>query len=345
MPPLLNLRWGLCALVANLAYSLILLCDVFAARSRTPPSQLLLATLTRGVHVAAWLAFVTAIVPRVTHLRKVKALILHVYSVDSNATSSSAYVNMSHCFMHVSSTRSVHMSMCTCTYAHMHMHMHMHLYMYRLLAIFEGLVFYLRLPLFAGFAPPWAKSLFELAASNPAISFGRSLCAIAVCAATFLIPNRAVVAANGDVPAGDERLLPRAVARQLVSWGCVAQFCLMHFIFALQQESLEDVVSCTFHFAFIVVLFAAWAICSGVRSPIVPHTSPRIVLLAPSSSPCTCALTHSSSVWYFDVSLCSPPRLSQCVHTGHHRLLDGAHLSDRRSDLLSPVRCSCAIST
>ena len=75
-PPLFAMRGGGVVALANAGYTAALLADVVAARARTPPPQLLLATLTRCVHVGAWLAFVVAIAPRVRNVRHVRSLLL-----------------------------------------------------------------------------------------------------------------------------------------------------------------------------------------------------------------------------------------------------------------------------
>ena len=75
-PPLFAMRGGSLVALANAGYTVALLADVVAARARTPPPQLLLTTLTRCVHVGAWLAFVVAIAPRVRNVRHVRSLLL-----------------------------------------------------------------------------------------------------------------------------------------------------------------------------------------------------------------------------------------------------------------------------
>ena len=210
-PPLFAMRGGGLVALANAGYTAALLADVVAARARTPPPQLLLATLTRCVHVGAWLAFVVAIAPRVRNVRHVRSLLL-------------------------------------------------------LLTLLEGALCYSKLPLLFGFAGPAARKLFRGAAVSPKISFARAAFACATCASFFRVRPRDEAEAKEEED-DDGRTLRHGAVRRCVIWVCIAQYAVLHVAFSLAQRTLEDRVSCTFHFSFITVVFAGWAVAYGDAMP------------------------------------------------------------------------------
>ena len=211
-PPLFAMRGGGLVALANAGYTAALLADVVAARARTPPPQLLLATLTRCVHVGAWLAFVVAIAPRVRNVRHVRSLLL-------------------------------------------------------LLTLLEGALCYSKLPLLFGFAGPAARKLFRGAAVSPKISFARAAFACATCASFFRVRPRDEAEEKEAEDDDDGRTLRHGAIRRCVIWVCIAQYAVLHVAFSLAQRTLEDRVSCTFHFSFITVVFAGWAVAYGDAMP------------------------------------------------------------------------------
>ena len=63
------------------------------------------------------------------------------------------------------------------------------------------------------------------------------------------------------------RTLRYGAVRRCVIWVCIAQYAVLHVAFSLAQRTLEDRVSCTFHFSFITVVFAGWAVAYGDAMP------------------------------------------------------------------------------